>query len=129
MRNWIKERSPIPWHRIELLRAWRANVDGRSDEHGTASLPDNSALADVLTDEQEELAWVTVIAPHYLSRRHAFLNYVKFWDVAGKIKRAKAEGRFAEIVHRWRNTKIVRRSEWRSGPLFSDVDPDFPPPP
>ena len=129
VRNWIKERSPIPWHRIELLRVWRANVDSSRNPTQPPALPADSPLADVLTDEQEKVAWVAVIAPQFLTRRRSFLDYVKFWDVAGKIKQAKAEGTFAEIVRRWRSTKIVRPSEWRSGPLFADVEPDFPPPP
>ncbi|WP_176039531.1 IS21 family transposase [Burkholderia stabilis] len=129
VQNWIKGRSPIPWHRIEVLRIWRATVCSDPAAPNAVTLPDGSALADVVTDEQELLAWVCVHAPHFLSRRSAFDYYVRGWDVAGKVRHAKANGSFRDVLLRWRTMIVERVREWRSGPLFPNPKDDFPPQP
>jgi hypothetical protein len=119
VRNWLAGRSPIPWWRIEFIRIWRANVDA---EPGGQTLPEGSALADVVTEEQECLAWVSVVAPHFLSSRRAYELYLRGWDVAGKIRRAKANGQFGDVLRRWRELAKVQLRRWRHGPLFQGDD-------
>ncbi|NML31771.1 helix-turn-helix domain-containing protein [Paraburkholderia antibiotica] len=115
VRNWRAGRSPVPWWRIEFLRIWRHNLDADPDAR---VLPEDSALANVVTEEQECLAWVSVTAPHFLSSRHAYEHYLKGWDVAGKIRRAKAAGQFRDVLRRWRELAKVEVRRWRDGPLF-----------
>ncbi|MBR8317029.1 IS21 family transposase [Burkholderia dolosa] len=96
VRNWIKGRPPIPWHRIEVLRIWRATVCDP--------------------------------APHFLSRRNAFEYYVRGWNVADKVRHAKANRTFCDVLRCWRAIAVERVREWRSGPLFPNPKKDFPPP-
>ncbi|MBB5469154.1 hypothetical protein HDG32_005301 [Paraburkholderia sp. CI2] len=119
VRNWLAGRSPVPWWRIEFLRIWRANVVAEPD---TPPLPEGSELADVVTEEQECLAWVCIVAPHFLSSRRAYEQYLKGWDVAGKIRHAKATGQFLDVLRRWRTLAKVEIRRWRHGPLFSGDD-------
>lgn len=121
IRNYLAGRSPIPWYRIEMLREWRHKTQNPS------SLPTDSALHDVVAEEEEQLAWVSVHAPHFLSSMRAFMSYVKGWDVAARIARAKADGSWRAILRRWRETITPEFRSWRSGPLFADYG-DFPQP-
>lgn len=114
VRNWIAGRSPIPWHRVEILREWHHKLENPS------TLPASSELHDVVTEEEEQVAWVSVHAPHFLSSIRAFTAYVKGWDVATKIARAKADGSWRSILHRWRETLTPEFRTWRTGPLFKD---------
>ncbi len=129
VRNWIKGRSPIPWHRIEVLRIWRATVCRDPAAPDACTLPDDSVLADVVTDEHEAVAWVAVHAPHFLSRRQAFEYYVRGWNVVDKVRHAKANGSFRDVLRRWRAIAVERVREWRSGQLFPNPKEEFPPAP
>ncbi|WP_186078666.1 IS21 family transposase [Burkholderia gladioli] len=120
VRNWISGRSPIPWWRIEALRIWRAQVAENPPKEAT--LPPDSELADILTDEQEQVAWVTVHAPHFLSSHRSFRNYVTGWRVAEKIALAKMAGTFVEVIRQWRAIKSATLRQWRRGPLSTTDD-------
>ncbi|MEX3614181.1 MAG: IS21 family transposase [Burkholderia gladioli] len=119
VRNWIAGRSPIPWWRIEALKTWRAQV---ADDAPMGTAPADSALANVLTDEQELVAWVSVHAPHFLSNDRSFRNYVAGWRVTEKIAVAKLSGAFQEIVRQWRSIKTETLRQWRCGPRSSADD-------
>jgi hypothetical protein len=119
VRNWLAGRSPIPWWRIEFLKIWRANVHA---EPGAIVLPEGSALANVVTEEQECLAWVSVAAPQFLSSRRAYEHYLKGWNVADKIRLAKTAGRFGDVLRRWRELAKMEVRRWRHGPLIPDDD-------
>jgi len=116
VRNWIAGRSPIPWHRVEILREWSQKVQNPD------SLPADSALHDVVTDEEEQVAWITVHAPHFLSNPRAFMNYVRGWNVVEKIAWAKADGSWRAILRRWRESLVPRYRTWRTGPLFAGCE-------
>lgn len=44
-------------------------------------------------------AWVAAVAPRYLNQR-GYANYVRSYDVASKVRAAKASGLFDEIANR-----------------------------
>jgi hypothetical protein len=46
----------------------------------------------------EMLAWVGVHAPHFLSSQRRFALYVRGWTVVDKIRRAKREGTFVDVL-------------------------------
>jgi hypothetical protein len=131
VRNYIAGRSPIPWHRIELLRllaresAAKASQTQRQhdlDESGvTANIEPDPDAPDV--PPAEMLAWVGVYAPHYLSSQRSLENYVRGWNVVDKIRRAKDEGSFADVLARWRVLAVELPKAWRSGRLWSDLGP------
>jgi hypothetical protein len=131
VRNYIAGRSPIPWHRIELLRLLACESAAKSsptqsqhdlDESGvTANIEPDPDAPDV--PPAEMLAWVGVHAPHYLSSQRSLENYVRGWNVVDKIRRAKDEGSFADVLARWRVLAVELPKAWRSGRLWSDLGP------
>ncbi|WP_028217406.1 hypothetical protein [Paraburkholderia oxyphila] len=131
VRNYIAGRSPIPWHRIELLRllvresktaAPQADVQPAADETGvTANIAPDPDAPDV--PPAEILAWVGVHAPHYLSSQRSFEHYVRGWSVVDKIRHAKRKGTFADVLARWRVLAVELPKAWRSGRIWKDTGP------
>lgn len=133
VRNYVAGRSPIPWHRIEVLRllalesnraaheptASGARVDAPSPVRANIE-PDPDA-PDVPPDEM--LAWVGVHAPHYLSNQRSLTHYIRGWNVVDKIRRAKRAGTFAAVLVRWRTVSLELPRMWRAGPLWSGIGP------
>lgn len=128
VKNYVAGRSPIPWHRIEILRTLLDDsrdapkckcIRGDPNEDGSvvANLEDGIATEDV--PPEELLAWVGTHAPHYLSSKRSFSHYVKGWNVVDKIRRAKREGTFRSVQSRWRKLALDLATSWRSGKLFS----------
>ncbi len=58
----------------------------------------------VTTDDIAQ--WVAALAPAYMSSDRAFERYVRLWDVAGKVRRAKAAGTFESTIE----AALARRS-------------------
>ncbi|MCW3536864.1 IS21 family transposase [Burkholderia cenocepacia] len=133
VRNYVAGRSPIPWHRIEVLRllalgsnrtaheatAPDARLDGPSPVR--ANIEPDPAAPDVPPDEM--LAWVGVHAPHYLSSQRSLTHYIRGWNVVDKIRRAKSEGTFATVLAKWRVLALDLPRAWRSGPLWTGIGP------
>jgi hypothetical protein len=133
IRNYLAERSPIPWHRIEVLRMLAARTEPKPEQIATPTNGDEApAIPNIDPDPaapdvtpEDMLAWVGVHAPQFLSSRRSFALYVRGWNVIEKIRRARREGGFAAVLSRWRElmrdlTPVIR---WRSGPLFDDAGP------
>ncbi|PYE27980.1 hypothetical protein C7410_101312 [Paraburkholderia silvatlantica] len=132
VRNYVAGRSPIPWHRIELLRLLKreataaanpqAEVDlVKFDDGLTANIEADPAAPDV--PPAEMLAWVGVHAPHFLSSQRSFALYVRGWNVVDKIRRAKREGTFSDVLSSWRVLARELPKPWRSGRLVKDNGP------
>jgi hypothetical protein len=100
VRNSVAGRSPIPWHRIELLRllAYESRVctftpacqPDADTPCVTANIEPDPDAPDV--PPAEMLAWVGVHAPHFLSSQRSFAQYVRGWNVVEKIRHAKHNG-------------------------------------
>lgn len=131
IRNYFAGRSPIPWHRIELLRLLKRestaaaphaeNRSNDSDDGVTANIEPDPTAPDV--PPAEMLAWVGVHAPHYLSSQRSFALYVRGWNVVDKIRRAKRDGTFPDVLARWRVLAAELPKAWRSGRLWADIGP------
>lgn len=131
VRNYVAGRSPVPWHRIELLRllkreqtasaAQAESPSNDSDIGVTANIEPDPAAPDV--PPAEMLAWVGVHAPHYLSSQRSFALYVRGWNVVDKIRRAKQEGTFSDVLVRWRALAAELPKAWRSGRLWASIGP------
>ncbi|MBW5804107.1 IS21 family transposase [Burkholderia sp. COPS] len=131
VRNYVAGRSPIPWHRIELLRLLASEASAPAAGAGAASTVEQPAVIaniepdpaspDVLPDEL--LAWVGVHASHFLSSQRSFTHYVRGWNIVDKIRRAKREGTFAAVLAQWRVLAVELPRMWRSGPLWTGVGP------
>jgi len=134
IRNYIAGRSPIPWHRIELLRLLgRASNAAQTPANPLTqapSTPEPSCIANLEPDPaspdvppDELLAWVGVHASHYLSSQRSFAHYVRGWNVVEKIRRAKRDGTFSAVLARWHTLSVELPRMWRSGPLWSGIGP------
>jgi hypothetical protein len=131
IRNYVCGRSPIPWHRVELLRllvpkttANPLSVESQVEdlEVGvTANIAHDPDALDV--SPAEMLAWVGVHAAHYLSSQRSFELCVRGWRVVDKIRREKQEGTFADVLARWRTLALELPKSWRSGRLWNDLGP------
>jgi len=131
IRNYVAGRSPISWHRIEMLRllALETSASQGNSSDGmpadetpvVANIEPDPAAPDVPPDEL--LAWVGVHAPHCLSSRRSFALYVRGWNVVEKIRRAKREGTFAAVLARWRTQAVELPRMWRSGRMFAGICP------
>ncbi|MGU7784985.1 IS21 family transposase [Burkholderia sp. PU8-34] len=127
VRNYVAGRSPIPWHRIEMLRLLALELSRAAHEPATpaqhvnspspvrANIEPDPDAPDVPPDEM--LAWVGVHAPHYLSSQRSLTHYIRGWNVVDKIHRAKSEGTFSVVLARWRTLALDLPRAWRSGPL------------
>ncbi|MBR8280472.1 IS21 family transposase [Burkholderia vietnamiensis] len=129
VRNYVAGRSPIPWHRIEVLRL-RALESNRTDAEPIAPDAPLTVRANIEPDPNapdvppdEMLAWVAVHAPHYLSSQRSLTYYVRGWSVVDKIRRAKREGTFAAVLAKWRTLALDLPRSWRSGPLWTGIGP------
>lgn len=129
VRNYLAGRSPIPWHRIELLRLLRQESNSPAPQPEVTVDDDIGVTPNIDPDPSapdippaELLAWVGVHAPHFLSSRCRFELYVRGWNVVDKIRRAKREGTFADVLARWRVLVVELPKAWRSGRLFGDAD-------
>lgn len=133
IRNYVAGRSPIPWHRVQVLRL-HALESGQCTTHARgaapephqasaieANIPSDPSAPDVPPDEM--LAWVGVHAPHYLSSQRSFAHYVRGRSVVDKIRRAKQEGTFVAVLARWRVLVVELPRMWRSGPLWAGIGP------
>ncbi|WP_175857784.1 IS21 family transposase [Burkholderia anthina] len=133
VRNYVAGRSPIPWHRFELLRllALESNSPAAPASCLVAETqPVSDIAANIAPDPNapdvppaEMLAWVGVHAPHYLSSQRSFTHYVRGWNVVDKIRRAKREGTFASVLARWRELAAELPKTWRSGRMWTDIGP------
>ncbi|MFP3794701.1 IS21 family transposase [Paraburkholderia sp. SIMBA_027] len=132
VRNYVAGRSPIPWHRIELLRLLKRETapaaespaetrPANSDVGLTPNIEPDPTAPDV--PPAEMLAWVGVHAPHFLSSQRSFALYVRGWNVVDKIRRAKREGTFADVLTRWHVLALEIPKSWRSGRLLKDNGP------
>ncbi|WP_321815700.1 MULTISPECIES: IS21 family transposase [unclassified Paraburkholderia] len=131
VRNYAAGRAPIPWHRIELLRLLtrppaaeppQVLDQSNAEEVGvTANIEPDPNAPDV--PPAEMLAWVGVHAPHFLSSQRSFALYVRGWNVVDKIRRAKQEGSFNEVLARWRIIALELPKSWRSGRLLQSFEP------
>ncbi|WP_260324249.1 IS21 family transposase [Paraburkholderia fungorum] len=131
IRNYVAGRSPIPWHRIEMLRllaletsAARGNTSDATPSAETRVIPNvepDPAAPDV--PPAELLAWVGVHAPHFLSSKRSFALYVRGWNVVDKIRRAKREGTFSTVLARWHALAVELPRMWRSGRMFAGIGP------
>ncbi|CAB3715567.1 hypothetical protein LMG24238_04486 [Paraburkholderia sediminicola] len=127
IRNYVAGRSPMPWHRIEMLRLLALEP---SATHGSMTADETPVVANIEADPAapdvppaELLAWVGVHAPHYLSSRRSFALYVRGWNVVEKIRRAKRKGTFAAVLARWRTQAVELPRMWRSGRMFAGIGP------
>lgn len=131
IRNYVAGRSPIPWHRIELLRLLALDVRTEPEHQSDPTPSDEPAVvANIESDPAapdvppaELLAWVGVCAPHFLSSRRSFALYVRGWNVVEKIRRAKREGRFSAVLARWREQTMELPRMWRSRRMFAGIGP------
>jgi hypothetical protein len=114
VRNYLCGRAPIAWHRAEILRQWLHKNTNES------AVPADSALHEVLTEYEENLAWVSATAPNYVSSERSFINYVRGWNVRDKIARAKANGSWRAILRQWRETLTPEFRVWRTSGRFYD---------
>jgi hypothetical protein len=131
IRNYVAGRSPIPWHRIEMLRLLALEtsaIQGKSSDD--TAVDETPVVANIEPDPTspdvppaELLAWVGVHAPHFLSSRRSFALYVRGWNVVDKIRRAKREGTFAAVLARWRSLAVELPRMWRSGRMFAGIGP------
>lgn len=129
VRNYLAGRSPIPWHRIELLRLLAREsqttilpptIQPDADVLGvTANIAPNPDAPDVTPAEM--LAWVGLHAPHFLSSQRSFPQYVRGWNVVDKIRRSKYDGTFADVLTRWRVLAVELPKAWRSGRLWASI--------
>lgn len=131
VRNYVAGRSPIPWHRIEMLRLLALETSGALGNADPAMQADETpVVANIEPDPlapdvppAEMLAWVGVHAPHFLSSRRSFALYVRGWNVVDKIRRAKREGTFAAVLARWHTLAVELPRMWRSGRMFAGAGP------
>jgi len=131
IRNYIAGRSPIPWHRIELLRLLALENSAALDRSSGATQPEETpVVANIEPDPAvrdvppaELLAWVGVHAPHFLSSRRSFALYVRGWNVIDKIWCAKRDGSFSAVLARWRLLAVDLPRMWRSGRMFAGIGP------
>ncbi|QND96683.1 hypothetical protein SY91_04128 [Burkholderia cenocepacia] len=128
VRNYLAGRSPIPWHRIELLRLLACEAPGEHtvvprnvEAPVVANIEPDPAAPDVTPDEM--LAWVGVHASHYLSSQRSLAYYIRGWSVVDKIRRAKQEGTFSAVLARWRTLALELPRMWRSGPMWAGIGP------
>jgi hypothetical protein len=109
IRNYVAGRSPISWHRVELLRllvrkgtATTLSTESQSEScesKVTANIASDPDAPDV--SPAEMLAWFGVHAPHYLSSQRSFQLYVRGWRVLA----------------------LELPKSWRSGRLWNDLGP------
>lgn len=131
VRNYVAGRSPIPWHRIELLRVIvREPTEPAVQPPAQADVAVAGVTANIEPDPTapdvppaEMLAWVGVHAPHFLSSQRSFELYVRGWRVVDKIRRAKIDGTFPDVLARWRVLAFELPKAWRSGRLWKDLGP------
>jgi hypothetical protein len=64
-------------------------------------------FGEFVVTESDIRAWVAAVAPAWMSSEASFRRYVLQWDVAEKVRRAKADGRFHDTIARAHN-----RREW-----------------
>lgn len=62
--------------------------------------PARDLFGEVPVLESDILAWVAAVSPRWLSPERSFHNYVRSWDVAGKVRAAKLAGTFEAIINR-----------------------------
>ncbi|MFM0302402.1 IS21 family transposase [Paraburkholderia sediminicola] len=131
IRNYVAGRSPIPWHRIEMLRLLALETSAiQGNSSGGMSVDETPVVANIEADPAapdvppaELLAWVGVHAPHYLSSKRSFAQYVRGWNVVEKIRRAKREGTFATVLARWHALAVELPRMWRSGRICAGIGP------
>lgn len=131
IRNYVAGRSPIPWHRIEMLRLLAFETSAmQGNASGQLSADETPVVANIEPDPTspdvppaELLAWVGVHAPHFLSSKRSFALYVRGWNVVDKIRRAKREGTFANVLARWRTLAVELPRMWRSGRICTGSGP------
>lgn len=56
-------------------------------------------------------AWVRAISPHFAATERSMAYYIRHWDVAGKVRRAKLAGTFDATIEnaRARRASLLHR--------------------
>lgn len=55
-------------------------------------------FGEIIVTVDDVAQWVAALAPAYMSSERAFDRYVRLWDVAGKVRAAKAAGTFESTI-------------------------------
>ncbi|RQQ65540.1 hypothetical protein [Burkholderia stagnalis] len=68
-------------------------------------------FGEIVVTHDDVAQWVSALAPAYMSSERSFERYVRLWDVAGKVRAAKASGTFESTIAaaRDRRATIARR--------------------
>ncbi|WP_229291485.1 hypothetical protein [Burkholderia pseudomallei] len=68
-------------------------------------------FGDIVVTHDDIVAWVSAIAPAYMSSERSFRHYVRNWRVVEKIKTAKAAGTFDSSIATGRDRRayLARR--------------------
>lgn len=63
-------------------------------------------FGEIVVTVDDVARWVAALAPAYMSSERSFERYVRLWDVAGKVRAAKAAGTFESTIE----AALARRS-------------------
>jgi hypothetical protein len=68
-------------------------------------------FGDVAVTYDDLELWVSALAPGFANNEHRRAYYIKFWDVAEKVRRAKLAGTFDATIENARNRRayLARR--------------------
>lgn len=68
-------------------------------------------FGDVIITHDDLHAWVAAVAPAFAVNERSIKRYIRFWDVAGKVRRAKLAGTFDSTIEnaRERRAYLSRR--------------------
>lgn len=66
-------------------------------------------FGEIIVTADDIYDWVAAVAPAFMSSDRAFLHYVAAWNVADKVRRAKAEGTFDATIEEARSRRASLR--------------------
>jgi hypothetical protein len=68
-------------------------------------------FGEIIVTESDLRAWVAAVSPAWTSSDRSFHHYVKNWNVADKVRRAKEGGYFQDTIAAAhdRHTALARR--------------------
>lgn len=55
-------------------------------------------FGEVIITHDDLYAWVAAVAPRWLYPERSYRNYLRTYDIAGKVRYAKLTGQFQQIV-------------------------------
>ena len=61
--------------------------------------PPVDLFGDVVVTHEDVFLWVAAVAPRWLSPQRSFNNYVRGYNVAGKVRAAKLNGTFHDTIN------------------------------